>query len=52
MVDINDEINKMAARYNVNTAQTKFKILNYFVSNKWFGCEPQIIDKKLLIMSR
>lgn len=49
MVDINDEINKMAARHNVNTAQTKSKILNYFVSNKWFGCEPQIIDKKLFV---
>ena len=49
MVDINDEINKMAAQHSVNPAKTKSKILNYFVSNKWFGCEPQIINKKLFV---
>ena len=52
MVDINDEINKMAAQHSVNPAKTKSKILNYFVSNKWFGCEPQIINKKLFVTEK
>ena len=41
MIDLSDQIEKLKTEYHIINAEFMFDVSTFFVSNQWFGTQPE-----------
>ena len=50
MIDLSDQIEKLKTEYHIINAEFMFDVSTFFVSNQWFGTQPEVTENGRILM--
>ena len=50
MIDLSDQIEKLRTQYHIINTEFMFDVSTFFVSNQWFGAQPEVAENGRLMV--
>lgn len=50
MIDLSDQIEKLKTEYHIINTEFMFDVSTFFVSNQWFGTQPEVTENGRILM--